>query len=76
MRIIVKKLTKEQSLLEAETRSGIKLLKINKTPHGYSYNDFADWDISDNQYYQLEELVDGIIDMMQGYDDLEVIYEL
>lgn len=53
-----------------------KLLKINKTLHGYSYNDFADWDILDNQYYQLEELVDSIIDMMQGYDDLEVIYEL
>jgi hypothetical protein len=75
MKVTVKKLTKEQSLLEVKTGSGIKLLEINKTEHGYSYDDFAEWDISDNQYYKLEELVDGIIDRMQDYDDLEVIYE-
>ena len=75
MKVIVKKLTKEQALLEVETGSGIKLLEINKTVHGYSYDDFGEWDITDNQYYQLEELVDSIIDRMQGYDDLEIIYE-
>jgi hypothetical protein len=75
MKVIVKKLTKEQTLLEVETRNGIKLLDINKTAYGYSYKDFTEWDITDNQYYQLEELIDNIIDRMKGYDDLEVIYE-
>lgn len=75
MKVIAKKLTKEQALLEVETGSGIKLLEINKTAYGHSYNDFAEWDITDNQYYQLEKLVDSIINKMQGYDDLEIIYE-
>jgi len=74
MRVIVKKLTKEQSLLEVETGSGVKVLEINKESFGYSYDDFAEWDITDNQYYQLQELVDNIINRMKGYDDLEVIY--
>jgi hypothetical protein len=75
MKVTVKKLTKEQLLLEIETRSGNKELKIKKNEFGYSYTDFSEWDISDNQYYKLEELVDGIIDRMKDYDDLEVIYE-
>jgi hypothetical protein len=75
MKVVVKELTKEQSLLEVETKSGIKKLKIKKTKFGHSYDDFSDWDITDNQYYKLEELVDSIIERMEGYEDLEVIYE-
>jgi hypothetical protein len=75
MKVVVKELTKEQSLLEVETKSGIKKLKIKKTEFGHSYDDFSDWDITNNQYYKLEELVDSIIEKMEGYEDLEVIYE-
>lgn len=49
---------------------GLSRVKFNVT-----LTDFSEWDISDNQYYKLEELVDGIIDRMKDYDDLEVIYE-
>lgn len=76
MKIVVKKLTKEESVIEVETRAGIKTLTIQETQYGHSYDDFAKWDITDDQYYQFEEFVDGIMKKMSGKDNLEVTYDL
>lgn len=75
MRAIVKEVTPIKSIIEVETNSGLKTLEINETLYGHSYDDFAQWDITDAQFERLEELVDSIIKQMEGDDDLEVIYE-
>lgn len=72
MNVKVKKVSLEQSIIEVATRSGVKELVINKTPHGHSYNDFAEWDITDQQYYDLEELVDNVMEQMKGNSSLNV----
>jgi len=76
MQVVVKKLTKEESVIEVETKTGIKTLTIQETQFGHSYDFFADWVITDDQYNQLEEFVDGIIKKMSGKDNLEVTYDL
>lgn len=75
MNVKVKKLSFEQSVIEVETRSGIKELIINKTGVGHAYEDFAEWDITDNQYYDLEDLVDDVIKRMDSGTSLNVIWE-
>lgn len=62
----IKKVSFEESIIEVETKSGTKTLTIEKTAVGHAYEDFTDWDISDRQYYDLEELVDSVIDRMRG----------
>jgi len=75
MKTTIKKINELQSIIEVETKSGVMTLEINKTRAGHSYNDFAEWDITDMQYYNLEKLVDDIIDKMKGDNVLEVSYE-
>lgn len=74
MNVKVKKISFEESVLEVETRSGVKNLVITKTELGHSYNDFAEWDITDEQYYDLEELVDNVISQMSGKNSLNVTW--
>ena len=76
MKATIKKLNGLQSIIEVETKSGFMTLEINRTQTGHSYDDFAEWDITDNQYYHLEGLVDDVIDKMKGDNDLEVSYDL
>ena len=74
MKAIVKKLEEEQSIIDFHTETGVKKLEINVTDHGYSYKDFSEWDITDDEYCKIEEIVDKIIDKM-GHED-EIIYDL
>lgn len=75
MEVRVKKVSAEESTLEVETESGVKDLVITKTDFGHSYEDFAEWDITDEQYYALEELVDYVIDRMRGLGNLNVVWD-
>lgn len=75
MNVNVKEVSFEKSILEVETKSGVKELVISKTAHGHSYEDFAEWDITDNQYYELEELVDSVITKMSGHSELNVFWD-
>lgn len=75
MEVRVKKVSAEESILEVETESGVKDLVITKTDFGHSYEDFAEWDITDEQYYALEELVDNVIDRMRGLGNLNVVWD-
>jgi hypothetical protein len=75
MEVRVKKVSAEESTLEVETESGVKDLVITKTDFGHSYEDFAEWDITDEQYYALEELVDNVIDRMRGLGNLNVVWD-
>lgn len=75
MNVKVKKVSFEESILEVETRSGVKELIISKTEYGHSYEDFAEWNITDNQYYELEELVDNVITKMSGHSELNVFWD-
>lgn len=75
MNVRVKKISFEESILEVETKSGIKELVINKTDLGHSYEDFAEWDITDEQYYALEDLVDDVINRMSGNSELNVFWD-
>lgn len=72
MDVKVEKITEEESVLKVKTNSGTKKITINKLPHGYSYDDFAEWDITDEQYYALEDLVDNITEKMRGRSPLNV----
>ncbi|RHW31875.1 hypothetical protein [Oceanobacillus profundus] len=76
MRVTVKKLTKEMSIIEVETRTGTETLQIDRTPTGHSYDDFADWNITNEEYYQLEGFVDTITERMDGKELLDVVYDL
>jgi hypothetical protein len=76
MKVIVKKVNSNQSVIEVQTRSGVKELVISKTPNGHSYDDFGEWGISDSQYYDLEKLVDDVMDRMMGVSSsLDIYYE-
>lgn len=75
MNVKVKKISFEESILEVETKSGIKQLVISKTELGHSYEDFAEWDITDEQYYALEDLVDDVINRMSGHSELNVFWD-
>lgn len=75
MKVIVKEVTFDKSVIEVETKSGTKQLVISRTPYGHSYEDFAEWDISDKQYYDLEELVDSVTDRMSGSSSLDIEWE-
>ncbi|MEK4283239.1 hypothetical protein [Ureibacillus sp. FSL K6-0165] len=75
MNVKVKKVSFDESVLEIYTKSGIKTLKITKTQYGHSYEDFAKWDITDEQYYALEELVNNIIERMKNNSVLNVSWE-
>ncbi|MFB7140797.1 hypothetical protein ACFCYN_14180 [Gottfriedia sp. NPDC056225] len=66
MNVTIRKVSEEQTIIEVQTRNGIKELPITKTEFGYSYPDFAEWDISDKNYYDLEELVDNLGDKLMG----------
>lgn len=66
MNVDVRKISDEQTIIKVQTNNGIKDLTINKTEFGWSYTDFAEWDISDEQYYDLEELVDNIGNEING----------
>lgn len=76
MNVNVKKIEKDESIIEVETRSEVKELVIERTEYGHRYKDFGEWDISDNQYDDLEELVDSITDQMSGKSSLNVSYDL
>lgn len=75
MNVKVKKMSFEESILEVETRSGVKELVIKKEELGHSYSDFADWDITDNQYYELENFLDDLIEKMSGRSELSVSWD-
>lgn len=75
MNVIVKKVTFDESILEVQTKSGIKTLVVNKTQYGHSYDDFSEWDITDKQYYELEDLIDIVIDEMRWKNKLNVSWE-
>ena len=72
MDVQVIELSNEQAILNVETKTEAKVLVISKTEHGHSYDDFADWEITDKQYYDLEELVDSVIEKMEGRSSLNV----
>lgn len=72
----VKEVSEEKSVLEVKTKSGLKTLTISKTQFGHSYEDFSNWEISDDNYYDLEELVDKIMDRMSNKSSLNVNYDL
>ncbi len=71
MNVNVKKLTKEQSVLEVFKGNQKFDLTIDKTQLGHSYDDFSDWPITDSEYYDLEEFVDSIIKQMEGKNHSE-----
>ena len=75
MKVVVKNVNSNQSVIEVQTKSEVKELVISKTPHGYSYDDFGEWEITDKQYYDLEELVDSVMDKMSGGSSLDISYE-
>lgn len=75
MNVKVKKVSFDESILEVYTKSGIKTLVINKTQYGHSYEDFSEWDITDEQYYALEDLVDNVVERMRGQNKLNVSWE-
>jgi hypothetical protein len=66
MNVTVRKVSENETIIEVQTRNGIKDLSVTKTQFGYSYKDFTDWDISDDEYYALEDLVDNIGDKLLG----------
>jgi hypothetical protein len=70
MKSVVKKMLQDQSIIEFHTATGTKKLEINATTYGYSYEDFSQWNISDEEYYRIEEVVDRIIDEMSSEDEL------
>lgn len=78
LNVKVKKLTPSESVIEVETRSGVKELVINETEIGYSYNNFSDWDITDKNYYDLEHLVNNVIINRMRYNEnsLNVSWEV
>jgi hypothetical protein len=66
MKVTIRKASDNETIIEVQTRNGIKDLVLTKTEHGYSYKDFSDWDISDDNYYDLEDLVDNLGHKMMG----------
>ena len=66
MNVKIKKVSNNETIVEVQTRSGIKDLTITKTEFGYSHADFSEWDISDKNYYDLESLVEDLGDQMMG----------
>ncbi|ARC72551.1 MULTISPECIES: hypothetical protein [Bacillus] len=77
MKVRVKELNEDKAILEVHTTSGIKELVVSRTQFGHSYDDFSSWDISDQNYYDLEDLVDNVIARMSGTaSSLEVEWEV
>lgn len=78
LNVKVKKLTPSESVIEVETRSGVKELIINETEIGYSYNNFSEWDITDKNYYDLLHLINNVIINRMRYNEnsLNVSWEV
>ncbi|MGD7046982.1 hypothetical protein FZC83_01970 [Rossellomorea marisflavi] len=55
MKSTLKKLDGQQSLIEFQTSGGVNVLEINATEYGYTYEDFTNWDITDDEYYDSED---------------------
>ncbi|WP_079516575.1 hypothetical protein [Rossellomorea marisflavi] len=74
MKSVVKKISEQQAIIEFHTNTGTKVLEINATNYGYTHEDFTDWDISDEEYYTMEDVVSRIADAMGSEDEL--IYDI
>lgn len=75
LKVKVKKVTPEMSELVVTSGEWEKGIEIKKTEYGHSYTDFTDWDITDEEYYNLEELVDDVIRKMVGNATVQVDWE-
>lgn len=76
MKVVVKELNSNKCLIEVSSKSGLKELEILKTDMGHSYEDFAEWDITDDEYYELERLVDDLMKQMSGNSSLDISFDL
>ncbi|MEJ9331135.1 hypothetical protein [Bacillus licheniformis] len=66
MDVKVKKLTEDESILEVHTYCGAKDIVISKTRFGYSHDDFSGWAMSDQNYEDLENLIEEVWERMDG----------
>jgi predicted fused transcriptional regulator/phosphomethylpyrimidine kinase len=75
MKSVVKQLTYNKAVIDFHTRTGLKTLEINRThQHIKSYEDFSAWDVTDEEYYKIDNICDRIRDEMDNGN--EVSYEL
>lgn len=68
MRITVKEMGFLKAVLELTNSKGKKFeLIIKKTEHGHAYEDFSEWDISDDEYCFLDDQMDSYVNQMKMY---------
>lgn len=73
MEIYLKEMNPLEATLEITNSKGKGFtLVIERTEYGHSHEDFTEWDITDKEYYFLEDRVDNYIEEMKmlGGDDL------
>ena len=79
LKVVVKEVTKKESILEVETWSGTEILKVTSILFGYTTNDYSSWDITKRNKRDLKQLVENIADLMSKKrverTSLQVIYE-
>lgn len=74
MKATIKRMDEEILVIDFHTKNGVRTLEINATDTGYRHEDFSNWDITDDEYYKIEEMVDNIGDMWMSDD--EIVYDL
>lgn len=68
MRITVKEMGFLKAVLGLTNSKGKEFeLVIEKTEHGHAYADFSEWDITDDEYYFLDDQIGSYIDQMKTY---------
>jgi len=68
MRITVKEMGFYKAILKLTNSVGKEFeLVIEKTEHGHAYDDFSEWDITDDEYYFLDDQIGGYINQMKMY---------
>lgn len=73
MIVNVIEISKEKSVLEVKKGDWASTLEIvRRGPGHHAYDDFAEWPINDDEYYELEEVVDQVIEKMEGKRNIEV----
>lgn len=68
MKITVKEMGFLKAVLELTSSKGKKFeLVIEKTENGHAYEDFSEWDITDDEYYFLDDQMDSYVNQMKMY---------
>jgi translation elongation factor P/translation initiation factor 5A len=74
MKVTVNKIDSKSTLVEVHTATGIEEIKVERTDYGYSYTDYSDFNITENEYYALEEFMDNLTSTIRKEHLLDIEY--